>query len=180
MLTLNEIKSMPPGTEITFLPVLIKTARRCVLFGDNNYYQEVVLMDCSGEMTAYIYYEPPEEQPDYNKRRKTIEPGGIWKSNDRIVIGRAEIQESDERKKEVPKLMIFECCSTRANLTFDQSQYLEAREWMEARKEEVKGKIRHWLVCSGIQSNQIQLMQHAQNHQLQACIDQWVQYIIGE
>lgn len=180
MTTLEELKSMPHGTEVVGFPVYIKTARKCLLDGDNNYWQEVVLMDSSCEMTAYILYSPPEEESEYNQRRKTALPGGIWRSGDRIVIIKATVQEADERRKESAKLMITECCSTKPNLTFDQSQEIDAQEWSLARKEEIRGKVRHWIVCSAIQSNQIQLMLPAHNLQLQAGIDQWVNYIVGE
>jgi len=180
MTTLEELKSMAHGTEIIGLPLLIKTARKCILMGDNQYWQEVVFMDCSGEMTGYILYSMPDEPSDFNKRRATASPLGHWKTDDRIVVIRAEIQDCDERKKEASKLMVFEACSTVPSLTFDQSQTLSAKEWEGVRKEEVKGKIRHWIVCSAIQSNQVQLMQPAHNIQLQASINQWVNFIVGE
>lgn len=171
---------MAHGTEVVGLPLYIKTARKCVLMGDNSYWQEVVFMDCSGEMTGYILYAPPEESSEYNQRRKTASPLGSWKSNDRIVVIKGSVQECDERRKESNKLMVEECCSTTPNLTFDQRQQLSAEEWKVLKRDETLSKIKCWYISSAIQSNQIQLMQPTHFNQVLAAIDILARHTLGE
>ena len=132
MTMIKDLKKLAAGTEIKGFPLLIKTARNTFKDADGTTFQEVVFMDSSGEMTGHIQLENAEAR---------------WKSKTNLCIMEGELQYTDERGKESNKLVVFECFDAATPLTFDQSQELQAEDWKKLRQDEIKGKIRHGLVC---------------------------------
>lgn len=132
MTMIKDLKKMAAGTEIKGFPLMIKTARQVFKDAEGTTYQEVVFMDASGEMTGHILLE--------NEAAR-------WKSKANICIMNGVLQDTDERKKEGVKLVVFECFDAATPLTFDQSQELQAEDWKRLRQDEIKGKIRHGQVC---------------------------------
>lgn len=143
-LMIKDLKSMAAGTEVKGFPLLIKTARGTFSDGEENIWQECVFMDSSGEIVGHILQDSYEA--DY-KSHKTTGQAGIWQSKQRICVMEATIQDTDIRKKEGVKIVITECFDLAVRLTFDQRQELSDEEWRQLRQDEIKGKIRHGLVC---------------------------------
>lgn len=134
-LMIKDIKKMAAGTEIKGLPLMIKTARKPFTEAGGQTYQEVIFMDSSGEMTGNILLDP--------------DIGCVpWKSKTNICIMLGEIQDTDERRKESVKLVVYECFDAATPLSYDQGQELQAEDWKQLRQDEIKGKIRHGLVCA--------------------------------
>ena len=134
-LMIKDLKGMAAGTEIKGFPLMIKTARKTFRDANEDIYQEVVFMDSSGEMTGHILLE---------------DAGVPWKSKTNLCIMHGVIQDTDERKKESEKLVVFECFDAATPLGYDQIQDLQADDWRKLREDEIKGKIRHGLVCETI------------------------------
>lgn len=150
-LMIKDLKSAAAGTKVKGFPLLIKTARKTFRDADEVTWQEVVFMDASGEMTGHIQLE---------------NVGVRWKSKTNICIMNGVLQDTDERKKEGTKLVVYECFDAATPLSFDQQQELQAEDWKRLREDEIKGKIRHGLVCamtrnleteSGLRRNILQL-----------------------
>ena len=144
---IKDLLNCVPGTEVVGFPLCIKTARKTFKDGDGLQWQEVVFIDSSGEMEGLIYLPLLDEEPVFGEKR--VEQGHVWKSKDTICVMKGEIQESDTRKKQSNKLVVLDCFNGAPALSFDQQQSWissEAEEWAEARKEEVRGKIRTLLV----------------------------------
>jgi hypothetical protein len=136
---IKDLKAMAAGTEVKGFPLLIKTARQTFPI-DGNTWQEVVFMDASGEMTGHILLDAD----------KGLVP---WKSKTNICIMEGMLQDTDERKKEAVKLVVTDCFDTAPRLTFDQGQELQAEDWKKLREDEIKGKIRHGIICAMIGRN---------------------------
>jgi len=142
----KDLKSMAAGTEVKGFPLMIKTARKAFKDTDGTTYQEVVLMDSSGEMTAHILLEFTGEE---SQGHHTGTAGfSLWKSKTNICIMDGVLQDTDERKKEGIKLVVYECFDAATPLTYDQGQELNAEDWKKLREDEIKGKIRHGLCCA--------------------------------
>ncbi len=153
---IKDLKSMAAGTKIQGLPLFIRTARGTFRDADGVLFQEVRFMDKSGEITGHILQEE-SEPADYHPHKTTGLPVGIWRSKQTLCVMEGLIQDTDERKKESVKIVIRECFSTCVNLSYEQGQELEAEDWKQLRQDEIKGKIRHGLVCSLIKAKEIAL-----------------------
>lgn len=141
-LMIKELKAMAAQTQVKGFPLLIKTARKTFMDANGDTWQEVVFMDSSGEMTGHILLD--------------IDKGCVpWKSKTNICIMDGVIQDTDERKKETMKIIVTECFDAATPLTFDQGQDLQAEDWQRMREEEVKSKIRCWLVSASIQGKEL-------------------------
>lgn len=151
---IKDLKNMAAGTEIKGFPLLIKTARKSFRDAEGTTYQEVVFMDASGEMTGHILleYTGKEHQEGHHTGTAGF---SLWKSKTNLCIMDGVIQDTDERKKEGMKLVVYECFDAATPLTYSQDQDLNAEDWKKLREDEIKGKIRHGLLCAFIQSNQI-------------------------
>lgn len=139
-LMIKDLKSMAAGVEVKGLPLMIKTARKAFTDAEGTTYQEVVFMDASGEMTGHILID---------------EHVALWKSKTNICIMEGILQDTDERKKEGVKIVVFECFDAATPLTFDQGQDLQAEDWRKIREDEIKSKVRCWLVSASIQGRNL-------------------------
>ena len=148
-MNIAQLKQMNEGVKVKGFPLFIKTARKVFQDSEKNWWQEVVLMDSSGEMIGQILLEDGESQ---DRQHETT--GGIakYKTNQNICIMEGEIQRTDARGKEQNKLVITECFDTATPLSFDQQENLSAEQWQKAHEEETRSKIRCWLVSSAIQA----------------------------
>ena len=140
---------MAAGTEIKGFPLLIKIARGTFRDADGVLYQEVRFMDKSGEITGHILQDESEDS-EYQSHKTTGLPPGFWRSKQQLCIMNGVIQDTDERKKEGVKIVVYECFNTAVQLSYEQGQDLDAEEWKKLREEEIKGKIRHGICCSMI------------------------------
>jgi len=136
------------GTKVRGCPLMIKTARKTYRDADGTVYQEVVFMDSSGEIRGDIVLG----EGDIGGHKDT---GQLhkWQSKTNLVVMNAELQWTDSRGKEGNKLVVFDCFDAATPLSYDQKEELETAEWKTAREEEIRGKIRHWLACSILQSH---------------------------
>ena len=146
--TIKDLKTYAAGTEIKGFPLMIKTARKAFKDAEGTTFQEVVFMDASGEMTGHILLEVVGSETQ-GHHTGTAE-FALWKSKTNICIMNGVLQDTDERKKESMKLVVFECFDAATPLTFDQNQELQAEDWKKLRQDEIKGKIRHGIVCETI------------------------------
>lgn len=151
-LMIKDLKSMAAGTEIKGLPLYIRTARGTFRDADSVLFQEVRFMDKSGEITGHILQDEPDET-EYQSHKTTGLPPGIWRSKQTICIMNGVIQDTDERKKEGVKIVIYECFSTAVNLSYEQGQEIDAEDWKQDRQDEIMGKIRHGIICAMISQN---------------------------
>lgn len=142
---------MPTGTEVKGFPLLIKTARKAFTDTDGTTYQEVVFMDSSGEITGHILLGTLTSNE--SQGHKDVSAFSLWKSKTNICIMDGVLQDTDERKKEGVKLVVFECFDAATPLSYDQGQELQAEDWKKLREDEIKGKIRHGILCSCIKAN---------------------------
>jgi hypothetical protein len=147
---IKDLKQMAEGTEVKGLPLMIKTARKTFTDAEGTTFQEVVFMDASGEMTGHIVLQPTdrEQNGDYH----TVGEFTPWKSKTNLCITNAVLQDTDERKKEGVKLVVFECFDAATPLNYEQVQEMQAEDWRKLREDEIRGKIRHGLCCSYITS----------------------------
>ncbi len=141
---IKELKKTAAGTEIKGLPLMIKTARNTFRDAEGTTFQEVVFMDSSGEMTGHILLEAVDD----NSGRQNVSSFKTWKSKTNLCIMDGVLQDTDERKKEGVKLVVYECFDAATPLTYDQNQDLQAEEWRQIREDEIRGKIRHGLCCA--------------------------------
>lgn len=148
---IKDLKSMAAGTEVRGLPLMIKTARKTFRDTDGTTFQEVVFMDASGEITGHIVLEATGEEPQEG-HHGGASAFSLWKSKTNICIMDGVLQDTDERKKESTKLVVYECFDAATPLTYDQNQELQAEDWKQIREDEVRGKVRHWVSCSFIQN----------------------------
>lgn len=145
---IKDLKNAAEGTEVKGFPLLIKTARKPFKDAEGTAFQEVVFMDSSGEMTGHILLEYTGEEPQGHHAGSSA--FHLWTSKTNLCIMDGVIQSTDERKKESVKLVVYNCFDAATPLTFDQQQDLQAEDWKQMRQDEIKGKIRHGIVCSMI------------------------------
>ena len=145
-----DLKKMAAGTEVKGLPLMIKTARNTFTDAEGTTFQEVVFMDSSGEMTGHILLEVTDNKPTghHTGAAAFVE----WKSKTNLCIMDGVLQDTDERKKDGVKLVVFECFNAATPLSYDQGQDLQAEDWKKIREDEIRGKIRHGLSCAYITS----------------------------
>lgn len=143
---IKDLKKLAAGTEIKGFPLFIRTARGTFKDAESVLFQEVRFMDKSGEITGHILQDEPDVS-EYQSHETTGLPPGIWRSKQTLCIMKGFIQDTDERKKEGVKIVIYECFDTAVNLSYEQGQELQAEDWKQLRQDEIKGKIRHGLVC---------------------------------
>ena len=136
---------MATGTEVKGFPLMIKTARNTFRDAEGTTFQEVVFMDVTGEMTGHILLEVSDSDP---RDRHNVDKFIRWKSKTNICVLGGVLQDTDERKKESTKLVVFECFDAATPLSYDQNQELQAEDWKRLREDEIKGKIRHGLCCA--------------------------------
>jgi len=148
-ISIKELKNMVDGTKISGVPLLIKTARATFRDAEENIWQEVVFMDATGEITGHILQDSYESE---YKSHKTTGDAPFWRSKQRICVMEATIQDADIRRKEASKIVITECFNLAIRLTFEQRQELTDEDWKQLRQDEIKGKIRHGIICAMIQS----------------------------
>ena len=141
-----DLKKMAAGTEVKGLPLMIKTARKTFTDAEGTTFQEVVFMDVSGEMTGNIVLvaSDRDRSNDYHKAGEFTP----WKSKTNLCIMDGILQDTDERKKEGVKLVVFECFDAATPLSYEQGQDMQAEDWRRIREDEIRGKIRHGLVCA--------------------------------
>jgi len=151
-LMIKDLKKLPEGTEISGFPLLIKIARGTFRDAEENIWQEALFMDATGEITGQILLDPYE--PEY-KSHKTTGDAPFWRSKQRICVMKGIIQDADVRKKPTAKIVITECFNLAVRLTFEQQQESSEEEWRQLRQDEIKGKIRHGIVCSWIRTHKI-------------------------
>lgn len=144
MALIKDLKNMPEGTEVKGFPLCIKTARKSFRDADGLTWQEVVFMDASGEILGHILLGEDGEPVGHGG----ISPFHQWQSKTNICIMEGTVQYTDERKKDAMKLVVTECFDVATPLTWGQTQDIEAENWQKMREEEIKGKIRHGLVCA--------------------------------
>ena len=144
-----DLKKMAAGTEVKGLPLMIKTARKTFTDAEGTTLQEVVFMDVSGEMTGNIVLvaSDRDRSNDYHKAGEFTP----WKSKTNLCIMDGILQDTDERKKEGVKLVVFECFDAATPLSYEQGQDMQAEDWRRIREDEIRGKVRCWLVSSSIQ-----------------------------
>lgn len=142
---IKDLKKMVAGTEVKGLPLMIKTARNTFRDAEGTTFQEVVFMDATGEMTGHILLEASDSDSHGQQKASKF---SVWKSKTNLCIMDGVLQDTDERKKEGVKLVVFECFDAATPLTYEQGQDLQAEEWRQLREDEIKGKIRHGLVCA--------------------------------
>ncbi len=176
---IKDLKSMAAGTVIEGMPLMIKRARKAYRDAEGKPFQEVVFMDCTGEMPGLILLD---DAKNTTQSHSTTGVSTVWKSKTNICIMYGVLQDTDERKKEGVKLVVHDCFDAATPLGYDQSQDLQAEDWKQLREDEIKGKIRHGLVCAFIQSNQIEPdMTSGQEHIpkfAKAIINEIVDYIM--
>ena len=144
-----DLKKMAAGTEVKGLPLMIKTARKTFTDAEGTTLQEVVFMDVSGEMIGNIVLvaSDRDRSNDYHKAGEFTP----WKSKTNLCIMDGILQDTDERKKEGVKLVVFECFDAATPLSYEQGQDMQAEDWRRIREDEIRGKIRHGMSCSFIQ-----------------------------
>lgn len=147
---IKDLKNMAAGTQVKGFPLLIKTARKSFTDGEGITWQEVVFMDASGEMLGHVMLGEGSEPEGHHAGPAIFT---LWKSKERMCILCGEIQYSDERRKEAMKLIVTECFDTAVHLTHDQIQDIQEENWKRLREEEIKGKIRHGIICAMISRN---------------------------
>ncbi len=152
---IKDLKKLAVDTEISGVPLLIKTARPTFWDAEENGWQEVVFMDSTGELTGHILLEPHE--PEYESHKTKNVPPSIYLSKQRICIMKATMQETDIRRKEGMKVVITECFDLAVRLSYSQREEMQEEDWQQVRQDEIKGKIRHGLVCSLIKAKEVAL-----------------------
>jgi len=169
-----DLKKMNAGTEVKGLPLMIKTARSTFTDAEGTTFQEVVFMDASGEMTGNIILVPTnrDQSNDYHKAGKFTP----WKSKTNLCIMDGVLQDTDERKKEGVKLVVFECFDAATPLTYEQGQDLQAEDWRRMREDEIRGKVRHWVACSLLHREDIEVLRP--EPVLKKAINEWVEFIM--
>lgn len=155
----KDLKALAAGTEVKGFPLLIKTARKTFKDAVENVWQEVVFMDASGEMLGHI----------------AMEGNTPWQSKTNLCIMEATIQDTDERRKETMKLVVTDCFDAATPITFDQDQDLSAEDWRLNHENEIKGKIRHGIVCSMIRAGD---RPSAKDPKVEKYINAWVDFIM--
>lgn len=151
-MNIKDLKSTAAGTQVKGFPLMIKTARKAFKDADGTTYQEVVFMDSSGEITGHILLEATGNEPP-DGHHTGASAFSLWKSKTNICIMDGVLQDTDERKKEGVKLVVYECFDVATPLTFDQGQDLNAEDWKKMREDEIRGKIRHGIICAMISRN---------------------------
>jgi len=174
-LMIKDLKSMAAGTKVSGFPLLIKTARQPFRDAEENVWQEVVFMDSSGEMIGHILLANNVPQREgHHTGTAGYEP---WQSKQRLCVMDGEIQDADIRKKEAMKIVVTDCFDLAVNLTYDQRQELQTEEWQKLRQDEIKGKIRHGIVCAMIQAPNNK-PPTARDAKTEEYINAWVDFIM--
>ena len=168
-----DLKKMNAGTEVKGLPLMIKTARNIFKDADGTTFQEVVFMDGSGEMTGHILLEVTDHNNHGYERASKFKE---WKSKTNLCIMDGVLQDTDERKKEGVKLVVFECFDAATPLTYEQGQDLQAEDWRRMREDEIRGKVRHWVACSLLHREDIEVLRP--EPVLKKAINEWVEFIM--
>ena len=182
-MTLEEFKQLAGGTKLDSIILVIKTARKPFEVNDDNgdvWWQEVVFMDATGEMPGEIFmgsYTP--ESGTKNENRAV--PHNVWRSKQKIYLVNGEIQDADIRGKEGKKIKVFEARDMAPQLTFDQYNdisHAETQSQLVSRDDEIRGKIRHGIVCAMIKSTDSGCDWPSPKPETKKFITSWVDYIM--
>lgn len=143
---IKDLKACESNTIVKGFALLIKTARTPFQGTGEAVWQEVVFMDATGEMLGHILLA------EHGKIGKHKETAGyhLWKSKDIVCILSASVQQTDAHKKDDMKLVVTECFSSVAKLSYDQEQELAEEEWRILRDLEINSKIRCLLTAKWI------------------------------
>ena len=177
---IKDLKRMAAGTEVVGIALAIKVGRKAERDPDGSIWQSVVFIDSSGELPGRILLADNAELGEHKDQAGYR----VWKTKEHIVVMRGQMQDADERKKETEKLVVFECFDAVPPLSYDQTQAWQsddADEWREARKEEIRGKVRHGVSCAVIQGCMSNPQSHGNLPLLEynkASINAWVDFII--
>ncbi len=144
-MTLEELKQLAHGTKLDSIILVIKTARKPFEVNDDNgdqWWQEVVFMDASGEMPGEILIGSYTPEVGTKNENRTM-PHNVWRSKQKIYLVSGEIHDADVRGKEGRKIKIFEARDMAVQLTFDQFNeisHAETQDQLAGRDDEIKGK----------------------------------------
>ena len=159
-MTLEELKQLAHGTKLDSIILVIKTARKAFEVNDDDgdqWWQEVVFMDASGEMPGEILigsYTPEAGTKNENRTMPNVE----WRSKQKIYVRSGEIHDADIRCKEGKKIKIFEARDMAVRLTFDQYNeisHTETQSQLVSRDDEIRGKCKTLFIVAAIQAGQI-------------------------
>lgn len=133
---IKQLQTQPIGQKISGFTLSIKTYKKNWQSG-KFWWQQIICMDETGEMPVDV-----KTGLVYNPIR--------GRANAIHVIV-AKIQEAEYLGKDRKKLVVDQFSIPA--ITYDQGQELEAEQWKQHQEDEIKGKIRHGVVCSMIQAD---------------------------
>lgn len=179
MATIKDLKGMAAGTEVKGLILCIKTARRPFRDGDGNVIQEVVFIDTTGEMLGHILLASNIAEDKFTRHHTGAAEYHVWQSKNNVCIMDAVIQDADERKKEAEKLFVTDCFDACLTISYDQGQDMSVEDWRKGREDEVKSKIRCWLVASYIEGHASSTgFAPTVSKERKGIINEWTEYVL--
>lgn len=137
---INQLLMQKTGQKIGGFTLSIKTYKKNWQSG-KFWWQQVICMDETGEIPVDV-----KTGLVYNPIRGRAQA---------IHITVAEVQEAEYLGKDRKKLVVDQF--TIPTITFDEGQELEAENWARLKEEEIRGKVRHGVVCSLIRAKEIAL-----------------------
>jgi len=160
-MTIIQLLAMPIGEKVGGgFPMAIKTFKKSWQV-NKRWIQQIILMDETGEMPADV---------NLGLHCNTLR-GKIGKEI-RVVV--AEIQNAEYLGNDRKKLYIDQ---------YDYDSWVgeppsEAEEWQEMRTNEIKGKIRHGLSCSLMQTTSTNDLPTSPTAELKKIILEWQEFIM--
>jgi hypothetical protein len=149
-MNLEELKHCPHGTELEGVILVIKVARKAFDTidddGKQQWWQEVVFMDVTGEMPGEIYLGTYSPEPGTKNENRT-RPHTPWRSKQKIFVVEGKILDGDVRGKMGRKVQIMECRDLAPQLSWNQwndisqaetDEQLKSRE--RGQEQEIRGK----------------------------------------
>ena len=164
-MTIKQLLEMPIGVESRSggFQLTVKVARKTVEV-DKKYLQWVVFMDSTGEIPGEV---------SIASRARALQ------KNQPIHITVCWLQQGEKGKKLYvdqwyPITQTLDEYEARYHSDWGSQEITEAMEWQEVRREEIKGKCRHGVVCAMIQSgvNIYEVDKHKE------IINKWVDFIV--
>lgn len=139
--TIKQLLSMPIGQKTGGYELSIKTFKKTWQV-DGIWWSQCIFMDGTGEIPADV-----KVGTQYNPLRGQV--------GERIHITVAEIQEAEYLGKDRKKLVVDQfTIPTKTIDEYDQA----TEDWHQLHEEEVKGKIRHGIVCALLSSRSMEAM----------------------
>ena len=136
MTTIKQLLAMPIGQGTGGYDLSIKTFKKTWEV-DGIWWSQCILMDGTGEIPADV-----KVGTSYNPLRGRV--------SERIHIIVAEIQEAEYLGKNRPKLVVDQFSIPSITVAeYDQT----TEDWHRLHEEEIKGKIRHGIICAMISRN---------------------------